>query len=125
MISSAHLLVNHILQILIALDMSTLGVTQGQRIHNEARCACLREGNTWMRSLHLNILRELLCWRVGILVDSLRLHVAHFVVGDSWRLWMELELIEMYHHLLLFFEVTPTSFMKYGIIGLYLIIFIV
>ena len=78
-----------------------------------------------MRSLHLNILRELLCWSVGILVDSLRLHVAHFVVGDSWRLWMELELIEMYHHLLLFFEVTPTSFMKYGIISLYLIIFIV
>ena len=125
MISSAHLLVNHILQILIALDMSTLGVTQGQRIYNESRCACLREGNTWMRSLHLDILRELLCWSVGILVDSLRLHVAHFVVGDSWRLWMELELIEMYHHLLLFFEVTPTSFMKYGIISLYLIIFIV
>jgi len=78
-----------------------------------------------MRSLHLNILREILCWRVGILVDSLRLHIAHVVVGDSWRLWMELELIEMYHHLLLFFEVATTSSVEYALIGLYLIIFIV
>lgn len=71
-----------------------------------------------MRSLHLNILRKILCWRVGILVHSLRPHIAHFVVGDNWRLWMELELIEMYHHLLLFFEVTSTSFMKYWLVGL-------
>lgn len=105
--------------------MSTLGVTQGQRIYNESRSACLRESNTWMRSLHLNILREILCRRVGILVGSLRLHISHVVVGDSWGLWMELELIEMYHHLLLFFEVAPTSFMEHGLIGLYLIIFIV